>query len=61
MVFSRGMIRDLKGEPKVACSLHKKQFSLNSLACLTLEDYSLKTYSVKVGNATISIGITFEA
>lgn len=60
MILSRGMIGDLKGEPKVACPLHKKQFSLNSGACLTGEDYSIKTYPVKEEEGVIFIGISQE-
>lgn len=47
-VLSRGMIGDLKGTPKVACPLHKKTFSLETGACLSGEDYSIRTYPVKV-------------
>lgn len=48
MILSRGMIGDVKGEPKVACPFHKKQFSLESGACLSGEDYEISTYAVKV-------------
>lgn len=58
MALSRGMIGDAAGEPKVACPFHKKTFSLQTGACLSGEDYEIKTYPVKVeGNAVfISIG-----
>lgn len=57
MILSRGMIGDVKGEPKVACPFHKKQFSLNSGACLTGEDYEIKTYPVKVEGDAVFVGM----
>lgn len=47
-VLSRGIIGDQQGEPKVACPLHKKTFSLQSGACLTGEDYRLETFPVRI-------------
>ena len=47
-VLSRGIIGDLNGTPKVACPLHKKSFSLENGSCLSGEDYSIRTYEVKV-------------
>lgn len=47
-VLARGLIGDTNGTPKVACPLHKKTFSLSTGACLSGEDYSLRTYPVKV-------------
>ena len=47
-VLSRGILGDMQGEPKVACPLHKKTFSLKSGECLTGESYSIDTYPVKV-------------
>jgi nitrite reductase (NADH) large subunit len=47
-VLSRGIIGDAHGEPKVACPLHKKTFSLKTGACLTGEPYAIDTYPVKV-------------
>ena len=58
MILSRGMIGDLKGEPKVACPFHKKQFSLKSGDCLDDEDCeSIKTYPVKVEDDFVYIGV----
>jgi nitrite reductase (NADH) large subunit len=48
MVIARGIIGDHAGEPKVACPLHKKTFSLRSGECLSGEDYNLQTFPVKV-------------
>jgi nitrite reductase (NADH) large subunit len=47
-VLSRGMIGDQHGKPKVACPVHKKTFSLETGACLSGEDYSVRVFPVKV-------------
>jgi nitrite reductase (NADH) large subunit len=47
-VLSRGMIGDVNGKPKVACPVHKKNFSLESGKCMSGEDYSLQVFPVKV-------------
>lgn len=47
-VLSRGIIGSVNGEPKVACPLHKKPFSLKTGASLSGEDYSVKVFPVKV-------------
>lgn len=47
-VLSRGIVGDEKGEPKVACPLHKNTFSLKTGKHLGNEDLQLRTYPVKV-------------
>jgi nitrite reductase (NADH) large subunit len=47
-VLSRGMIGDAAGEPKVACPMHKKTFSLQSGQSLQGEEYRIQTFPVKV-------------
>lgn len=47
-VLSRGILGDAQGEPKVACPLHKKTFSLKTGTCLTGEAYSIDTYPVRI-------------
>lgn len=47
-VLSRGIVGDLGGEPKVACPLHKKPFSLKTGECLSGEEFSLKVFPVRV-------------
>lgn len=47
-VLSRGILGDVQGEPKVACPLHKKTFSLKTGQCLTGEEYAIDTYPVKI-------------
>ncbi len=55
MALSRGMIGSAGDEPKVACPFHKKTFSLESGACLSGDDYTIKTYPVKVVNEEIFV------
>lgn len=59
MVLSRGMIGSAgeSCEPKVACPFHKKTFSLLSGECLSGDDYTIKTYPVKVLDGKVYIGI----
>ncbi|HEY7313529.1 MAG TPA: nitrite reductase small subunit NirD, partial [Gemmataceae bacterium] len=47
-VLSRGMIGDQHGKPKVACPVHKKTYSLETGACLSGEDYSVRVFPVKL-------------
>ena len=47
-VLSRGIIGTAGGEPKVACPLHKKPFSLKTGECLSGEDFSVKVFPVKI-------------
>jgi nitrite reductase (NADH) large subunit len=47
-VLSRGILGDAAGVPKVACPLHKKTFSLDTGESLQGEDYSVRTFPVKV-------------
>lgn len=56
MALSRGMIGSVAGEPKVACPFHKKTFSLKSGACLSGDDFKIKTYPIKIENDLIFIG-----
>lgn len=47
-VLSRGIVGDVQGEPKVACPLHKKTFSLSDGRSLEGEAYRIRTFPVKV-------------
>lgn len=47
-VLSRGILGDAQDEPKVACPLHKKTFSLKTGNCLTGESYSIDTFPVRI-------------
>jgi nitrite reductase (NADH) large subunit len=47
-VLARGILGDAKDEPKIACPLHKKTFSLKSGESLQNEEYRIRTFPVKV-------------
>ncbi len=57
MALSRGMIGDKAGEPKVACPFHKRNFSLQSGKCLSGDDYTIKTYPVKVEDGYVYVKV----
>lgn len=57
MVLSRGMIGSANGEPKVACPFHKKTFSLKTGACLSGDEYEIKTYPIKVEGTEIYVKV----
>ena len=52
-VLARGIVGDQAGTPKVACPLHKKTYSLASGECLSGEDYSIRTFPVKVEGSDV--------
>jgi nitrite reductase (NADH) large subunit len=47
-VLSRGILGDAGDQPKVACPLHKKTFSLESGQSLQGEEYQIHTFPAKV-------------
>jgi nitrite reductase (NADH) large subunit len=47
-VLSRGIIGTAGQEPKVACPLHKRPFSLTTGQCLSGEDFSVKVFPVRI-------------
>ena len=47
-VLARGLLGDQMGEPKVACPLHKKTFSLVSGKGLSDPNYAIRTYPVEI-------------
>lgn len=59
MALSRGMIGSTgpECEPKVVCPFHKKSFSLRTGQCLSGDECDIKTYSVKVENEQVYIGL----
>lgn len=57
MILSRGMIGDKNGEPKVACPFHKRNFSLKDGKCLSGDDYTIKTYQVKVEGEDLFVNV----
>ncbi len=54
-VLSRGIIGDQKGEPKVACPLHKKTFSLQTGKCLSGEKLAVQVFPVRVEGDTVFV------
>ena len=58
MVLSRGLIGDKDGEHKVACPLHKNNFSLQTGKCLTTKGLDIEVYPVKIIDGYVYIGIT---
>lgn len=57
-VISRGISGDKKGDPMVACALHKNQFSLKTGACLSGDLETLVTYPVKLEGDVVWIEVT---
>ena len=47
-VLARGLLGDQAGEPKVACPLHKKTFSLLTGKGLSDPSYQVRAFSVEV-------------
>jgi nitrite reductase (NADH) large subunit len=54
-VLSRGIIGTADGEPKVACPLHKKPFSLKTGNCLSGEDLSVKVFPAKAVDGDVFV------
>jgi nitrite reductase (NADH) large subunit len=52
-VLSRGIVGTAGEEPKVACPLHKKTFSLETGESLQGEEYRIKTFPVKVDSGKV--------
>lgn len=58
MVLSRGLIGDTISEPRVACPLHKRRFSLKTGHYLGDDECaSLKTYPIKIERDEIYIQV----
>jgi nitrite reductase (NADH) large subunit len=54
-VLSRGIVGTAGDEPKIACPLHKKTFSLQSGESLQGEEYRIKTFRVKVEQGRVYV------
>lgn len=48
MLLARGMVGEKEGVAKVACPLHKKQFSLEDGSCLSGDDLHVAVFEVRV-------------
>lgn len=58
MVLSLGMIGDKNGIAKVACPMHKKNFSLEDGSNLNGDDLKIATYPVKIKDGNVYIGFS---
>lgn len=56
MVLSLGIIGDKAGIPKLACPMHKKNFSLEDGSNLAGEELKIAVYPVKIENGNVYIG-----
>ena len=56
-VMSRGIIGDIEGIPKVACPMHKKNFSLESGECLSGGEYALQVFPVRVEGEDVYLNL----
>jgi nitrite reductase (NADH) large subunit len=56
-VLSRGIIGDSGGRPKVACPLHKRTFSLEDGSCLSGDEYSVRTFPVRIEGETVLLDL----
>jgi NAD(P)H-dependent nitrite reductase small subunit len=60
MVLARGLIGDQQGVPKVACPLHKKNFSLTDGKCLSDDEYKILTFPVRVEDGWVHVELPDE-
>jgi nitrite reductase (NADH) small subunit len=58
MVLSLGMIGDKDGVAKVACPMHKKNFSLEDGSNLGGDDLKIAIYPVKIEEGNVYIGFS---
>ncbi len=54
-VLARGLLGDAKGEPKVACPMHKRAFSLRTGKCLSGDEISVQVFEVRVRDGQVEI------
>ena len=54
-VLSRGIVGSAGEEPKIACPLHKKTFSLETGESLQGEEYRIQTFRVKVESERVYV------
>ena len=57
-VLGRGLLGELDGEPKVACPLHKKTFSLVTGENLNGDCPAVETFPVRVRAGRVEIGLS---
>ena len=54
-VLSRGIVGDTQGTPKVVCPLHKKNFALETGACLSEGADELLTFPVRIDDDRVCL------
>jgi NAD(P)H-dependent nitrite reductase small subunit len=54
-VLARGIVGDQGGVPKVACPMHKKNFSLQDGGCISGEDLQIRTFPVRVEGGMVYV------
>ncbi|MBN2529132.1 MAG: nitrite reductase (NAD(P)H) small subunit [Deltaproteobacteria bacterium] len=57
-VLSRGIVGDAKGEPKIACPLHKRAFSLRTDKCLNDDIEPVRIFQVKAEGSSIYVKLS---
>jgi len=55
MVLGRGLLGDQQGEPKVACPMHKKTFSLCTGQGLSDPSYAIRVFPVEVREGDVYV------
>lgn len=58
MVLSRGLLGIDQNEPKIACPLHKRTFSLKTGESLNSDSEGIAIYPVKIENGEVFIGFS---
>ena len=59
-VLSRGIVGSQGEVPKVACPLHKKTYSLQTGACTSGDDYSIKVFPVRIHGEDVFLLLPLE-
>ncbi len=55
MVLSRGLVGESGGEPRVACPMHKRLFSLDTGRCLSEGGEGVRTFEVAVERGAVFV------
>ena len=56
-VLARGLIGDAAGEPKVACPMHKRAFSLRDGRCLGDDSLRVHVYEVRLSEGRVEVRV----
>lgn len=57
MVLARGLTGDDDGTPKVACPMHKRNFSLEDGHCLSEDSLKIRTFPVRIENDRVLVNL----